>query len=530
MELNIGIKFMKEEKKEYGNLERASNNIRKNSHISSKSKNSNKRKGKIGFLWKSLLFIISILVPPVLLVVYCFSIPAQYTNTFMGELSDKYKRLYAIESPKIVVIGGSSVAFGLNSQELEAYTGYPVVNFGLYATLGTKVMLDLSKSALNKGDIVILAPEINDQTLSLYFNGESMWQAAESNLSMLSDIGTDNWADMAETFWDFAQSKIKYQREGAPNPNGVYRHDSFNEYGDIIYERPYNQMQTGYDMGTPIKLSPDIVSQEFIDYVNDYISYAKKKGASVYFSYSPMNQAALEEGTTEDSIYQFFCYLNEQIQCQQISNINDYILDYRYFYDSNFHLNDSGVQIRTTQLAEDLCRTLGMTKKIAVAAPPFPEAPKSEQPTQIDGSETDWTKYFSYTPFHNADQQLIGYIVSGLSEEGNSAQKLEIPEQYQGLPVLNIAENAFQTSTALTDITIRSNIKSISSGAFANCPTLTGVHIYNEDESTMTVDQQHLMDGTINTITIYLYSKDSYMSYATGYFWGAYSQYMKLVE
>lgn len=499
--------------------QKSSNKINRSSRVSKKA----------GILWKGLLFIISVMIPPVIVVIYCLSIPAQYTNTFMGELSDKYTRLYSIQSPKIIVLGGSSVAFGLNSAELESYTGYPVVNFGLYATLGTKVMLDLSKGALNNGDIVVLAPEMNDQTLSLYFNGESMWQAAESNLNMLSHIGKDNWSDMIGTFWDFAQSKLRYQKEGAPNPNGVYRHDSFNEYGDIIYERPYNQMQTGYDMGTPIKLSKDMVSQEFIDYVNDYIEYAEKKGASVYFSYSPMNQAALVEGTTDDSIYEFFCYFNEQIHCPQISNINDYILDYHYFYDSNFHLNDSGVQIRTTQLAEDLCRTLGITKNITVAKPPFPEAPQPEVPVQVENPETDWTKYFVYTPFYTADQQLIGYVVSGLSEEGNTMQKLEIPGIYEGLPVLSIAENAFQSSTSLTDLTIRSNIKSIQSGAFAGCSTLVALHIYNEDESTMTVDQQHLMDGAVNTITIYLYSKDSYMSYATGYFWGAYSQYMKPV-
>lgn len=481
-------------------------------------------------IWKCILFAIGVIIPPILLVLLWLSVPPQYNHTFMGELSDKYTRLYSIQSPKIIVIGGSNVAFGLDSQELEKYTGYPVVNLGLYATLGTKVMMDLSKEALEEGDIVVLAPEINEQTLSLYFNGESMWQAVDSNPRMLLHIGIDNWADMAATFWEFVQDKLNYQREGTPNPNGVYRHDSFNEYGDIVYERPYNQMQTGYDMGTPIRLSSEIVSPDFIDYVNEYIAYAEKKGASVYFSYPPMNQEALEEGTTPETIYEFFSFLNKTIQCQQISNINDYILDYRYFYDSNFHLNDSGVQIRTTQLAEDLCRTLGMKKNITIATPDFPEIPQSKGSEIDQTGDSNWEKYFSYTPFYNAQQQLIGYVVSGLSQEGISMERLEIPQQYEGLPVLSIAENAFQNSTALTDLVIRSNIKSISSGAFASCPTLTGLHIYNEDESTMTVDQQHLLDGAVNTITIYLYSKDSYLSYAMGYFWGAYSQYMELVE
>ena len=105
--------------------------------------------------------ILIIFLPIVLLLGYAFSIPAQYTNTFVGELDDKFERLTSIDEPKLVVVGGSSVAFGLESEILEKYVGMPVVNFGLYAALGTKVMLDLSKAGINEGDVVVLAPELD---------------------------------------------------------------------------------------------------------------------------------------------------------------------------------------------------------------------------------------------------------------------------------------------------------------------------------------------------------------------------------
>ena len=41
----------------------------------------------------------------------------------------------------------------------------PVVNFGLYANLGTKLMLDLSRSGIGAGDVIVVAPEMNEQTL-----------------------------------------------------------------------------------------------------------------------------------------------------------------------------------------------------------------------------------------------------------------------------------------------------------------------------------------------------------------------------
>ena len=128
---------------------------------------------------KSLVIIAAILVivlPVGILLGMLFMLPPQYSNTFVGELDEKYNRLMEIDEPKIIVLGGSSVAFGLESEIIEEYTGMPVVNFGLYAALGTKVMLDLSKGGINEGDIVVLAPELDPQTMSMYFSSETTLQ------------------------------------------------------------------------------------------------------------------------------------------------------------------------------------------------------------------------------------------------------------------------------------------------------------------------------------------------------------------
>ena len=73
--------------------------------------------------------------------------PNQYNNTYLAEFNDKYSRLNNVDGQKIVFVGGSSLPFGLRSDLLEEqFPDYKVVNFGLYATLGTKFMMDMSKS------------------------------------------------------------------------------------------------------------------------------------------------------------------------------------------------------------------------------------------------------------------------------------------------------------------------------------------------------------------------------------------------
>ena len=44
-----------------------------------------------------------------------FGLPAQFGNTFMGELKSKYERLKSTEGKRIVLIGGSGVAFDCDS-------------------------------------------------------------------------------------------------------------------------------------------------------------------------------------------------------------------------------------------------------------------------------------------------------------------------------------------------------------------------------------------------------------------------------
>jgi hypothetical protein len=479
-------------------------------------------------LIKTIIISVAAAIPAVMMVVMCLCIPPQYSHTFLGELSDKFDRLNGISEPKIIVVGGSSVAFGLDSELLEEYMGMPVVNFGLYASLGTKVMLDLSRANINTGDIIVIAPELDPQTLSLYFNAESMWQALDSDFSMLRYVEKDEYSDLAGGFINYVGAKGRLWTTNAGlNPEGVYNHSSFNEYGDISYPRPYNTMMLGYDPNKQIVLDSSIYSPDFIDYLNKYIAYAKDCGAVVYYSFPPMNSTALAPSTDESGILAFYRFICENLDCEVISNINDYLIKENYFFDSNFHLNDSGVRLRTALLIGDLWRAMGKTEALDID---IPEAPARPAYIIGDGSEDVWAQYFTYREFPGADGSAVGYTVTGVTDEGKALVKLEIPAVYNGLPVITIASGTFAGCSELTDLTIRSNIISIENGAFAGATSLKRLHIYNEDEMSMSVAPTGLFDGAASGIIICLYTKTSFDSYTAGYYWGNYSSMMRLME
>ena len=468
---------------------------------------------------KLIALILAVLVPIGVVTGIAVFCPPVYCQTFLGALSPKFDRLKEIEEPKIIIVGGSSVAFGLDSALLAETVGMPVVNFGLYATLGTKIMMDLSKANVNEGDIVVLAPEMDQQTLSLYFNAEAALQGMESDWSMLSYIPGENCSDLMGGVYEYVTAKIKYLRNGLLNPAGVYNRDSFNEYGDIVYPRPYNTMLLGYDPNMTIELTPSIFAKEFVDYVNAYTAYCQRQGATVYFDFPPMNASAMSASNTEDSLFDFCNYLYENLDCKIIGNVNDYIIDADYFYDSNFHLNDSGVVLRTSLLAHDINRVRGISAQLAIEIPEAPERPVSE--TILAETDALLTSYFTYVEYGD------GYAVSGVSEEGKKLTALTVPGAYEGKAVVAIESNAFAGCENLSKITINSNIVQLTDGAFADCPHLTKIYIVRDSAEGLGVGENLLVDAA-DGVKLVLTSQSAFESFVADYFWSPYGEYMIL--
>ncbi len=468
-----------------------------------------------------LLSVLILLLPIGVAAGMAFGLPAQYGDTFLGEMTVKFDRLRSVEGPKVVVVGGSSVAFGLDSTALEEAVGMPVVNFGLYATLGTKYMIDMSKAGIGEGDIVILAPETDPQTMSLYFNGEAVWQAMDQDLTMLRHIPYDNWGKLSSRLWDFAEAKYGYWKDGnAPKPEGVYALSSFNECGDLVYPRDFNIMVGDYDPSQVLTLDETLLDPDYIAYVNEYAAWCERKGASLYYSFSPINEAALAEGTTPETILAFYAALASALDCPILSDINDCILDAQYFYDTNFHLNDTGVQVRTHRLAEDILRLLGDKTPVALFLPDAPRRPADYFAAE---AEDDTTGYFLYE--ENGETQTL----VGITDSGKEQAELTLPVSYNGKPVTTMAENALDGCSKLKTVVIprETAFTLIFDGAFAGAPGLERIEMEANCAGITVAD--NLMQGTPAGCRIYV-SRAYYGNFAGDYFWSEYMQYISLAD
>ena len=444
------------------------------------------------------------------------AIPARYADTYYGELAEMAGQLEETEDRKIIVLGNSNVAFGVDSAlagELLSAAGlsYEVCNLGLYGSLGTKMMTEIADDFISEGDIVIFVPEITEQSLSLYFSAEEAWRALDSDLSMFALFSGDSAGSLAGNFFGYAADKYSLWSEGeTAQPSGIYARDSFDEHCDLKnYSRPYNIMTGGTDPNNPIVLDTSLYAEDFIEYMNTFYGDVQDAGAEMYYSFPPMNADSVTEESLDntDTVQDF---VTECFDFPVISDIDDYILEMEYFYDSNFHLNESGMTVRTVQLVNDIKNALGNTTKTEYTLPEKPVIPDTEIEGEGDNSDA---AYFTYTQDGNY------YVVSGLTEEGSARTDLTVPYQVDGLYVKSFTADVFAGNTVVESVTIQENITSVSDGSFSGCTSLKTITFLQEDPTATSVGYG-LLTGSDAVIRV----PDSAVSaYKNNYFWGHYA-------
>lgn len=423
------------------------------------------------------LFCVLVLLSPVILTLtVALALPAQYTHTYVGALPAKIRTLADTKGEKVVLVGGSATAFGTDSALLEKYVGRPVVNFGLYAALGTKLMMELSRPYIGKGDIVILSPELDAQTLSLYFNAEQTLMALDGHFSYARYLEADDILALLGGMWKFSSDKLSYLSAGnAPDPQGVYNARNFDARGDLTYPRPENIMRDYYDPNKRLSFDLCALDGEFVAYVNEYTRYCSARGATVFFSFCPLNARAVCEDADPDA---FEAECRRRLACPLVNTLSDVLMEAGYFYDSNFHLNDTGRRAYTIRLTEKLLFALNDPSFVEETVPPAPALPKED--TRWFGTDEN-EKYFTFR------QEENGYMtISGLSELGKTQTTLTVPYGSGTYKVATLGTGALAGGVVEKLVIPRdSNLTLLANDCFLGAGNLHDLWIYKTDPATI---------------------------------------------
>jgi len=303
------------------------------------------------FIGKILLFGLFVLL---LLLFGASRITTGWQGDYMFALIDKFERLETEKSPKIVLIGGSNLAFGMDSKTLSQYYNMPVINMGLHAGIGLRFLLEEIKPYIKKNDIVIIIPEyshfydtylgtgsdLTNTILNVYPQG-FRYLTVRQCLMILSEFPRYSIDNLQSAYID-GQAFKKHE-------HNIYARNKFNCYGDMTAhwtEPSYINYQY-----KELKTRP--IDSKMLKELEQYILFYQSQGAEVVIL--PPAIVNTEAQSMRKEIQQVTeAFSKNNNIAYQYFHPEKYFLPDSLGYDTKYHFLKSGIDIRVGFLIEDL--------------------------------------------------------------------------------------------------------------------------------------------------------------------------------
>ena len=289
-----------------------------------------------------------------------FGLPEQFGNTYQHALYLQVQALPRIKSPKIVVVGDSSVPFSLDCARMSGMMKEPVQTLGIHSGTGAEYVLNLAKDSIRKGDIMVLelAPDQADDS----FSPSIVLTACENHFEMYRCFTLDDWEKVIRYYPTYLAKKVKYYFGVRDSEMPPYSIRSFNADGNFIYRRLGSRMAVHLNKNErDTTFSRKEYDESLIVFLNNYNSYCTQKGATFLITFSPFLDESLAPGASGFTDVQN--YLSHKLQAPVITKISARELPRRYFYNNAVHCNTAGAEKVTEDLAHEIRAYLNRGKQ-----------------------------------------------------------------------------------------------------------------------------------------------------------------------
>ena len=301
-------------------------------------------------------------------------------NDFASATVDKHARLESRRGAKLVLVGGSNLAFGLDSRMLEEGLDLPVVNMGMNAYLGLRFMLNEVRASLRSGDTVVLALEYETYFVPAPY--DAIEGAGPDQLMMIKVrpesaryiTSPRQAAGIASAVPLAAQQKVMRMLDEAVGEARGTEHteslidrietrDGFNRYGDLVshlgVDWPY-AMEPGAD------LSGKRLNEAVLSHITGFIREMDERQVTVVIAPPPTPAPYYQRHRTD--MEAIFRRLDIRGPDGTAADAARYAFPMDEFFDNFNHLTREGRARRTRFLVEDLHHALGSTGTQAAAS------------------------------------------------------------------------------------------------------------------------------------------------------------------
>jgi len=259
-------------------------------------------------------------------------------------------------SPRIIITGGSNVAFGIDSELIEEYFQLPVINHGLVVGLGVTPIKELG-DYIKPGDVIVISLEYYNFSNRASFYGFpeyiSDWiEFSPERIKYLNHPLRDS-PNMVNII---LQRKLNRQLnfylygQSLEEMRGLYTGDQFNSYGDFT---GHLNIDPGSQSAIGSSAYPITILDEAYTFLADFNQYALAQGARVFYEPQP-NRYTNCEATGTKELDNFYRTLQRRTSIRVLTSLDQLCMPDEYFFDTPYHLNETGREFRTQRLIKNL--------------------------------------------------------------------------------------------------------------------------------------------------------------------------------
>ncbi|MBP6385557.1 MAG: hypothetical protein KA327_02955 [Pseudarcicella sp.] len=261
-------------------------------------------------------------------------------ENYWASIEDKHEVLNKTKAPRILIAGGSNMAFGINSALIESDFDMPVINLAIHEDLGLNFIAKELEKNIQKGDVAILGLEYQANN-----SGKTEAKGLAYKFAKDTDWSLGNFFfGIKSHAFNLFKSLLYYLGNYSESYNyKLLSRKNFNKKGDFEGHFGQNKLFI-LDSLTPI--DDDFDSK--ISKLNKLNESVLNKGATIYFVYPCLAESAFEKNyEILDNIHQ---ELIKELKMPILGIPQDFVLDDGYFYDNIYHTDKKGRQIRTSRL------------------------------------------------------------------------------------------------------------------------------------------------------------------------------------
>jgi hypothetical protein len=306
----------------------------------------------------------------VLLLVVWFGIPPLkpylYGNSDIGWVRDLYLRkerdLAAIEGPRLVLVGGSSVHFGFDAEKISQSLEVEAFDYGSHAGLDLTYLLDRAGRATRPGDTVLLAIEYPLFRTPSPFNVLPVFYSSFHDKAFWWRLPASAWPSYLSQFdlrllWRaIGDNLTRWKDAPLGNLPGPYRIENIDRRGT---ERGNKAASVTDRMRATVQADHQVFPRLNRDSpgaraIRAFVRGQREKGVTVLAGWPPTLRRPEYDRPAAAMLFADLRGFWQDLGVPVVGEPHRFMVALPLVYDTSFHMNERGQAQVTDRLIEDL--------------------------------------------------------------------------------------------------------------------------------------------------------------------------------